>query len=134
MDNAVVSGFISASFERVAEEVDDLSGLVYRRYFAADQAAAALMAHMDDLTRGRMLNEVLRLVMAWDPAADAAYLDFEVRNHQYAYQVDGRMYRELLLALRDTVAEILGDSFELERVAWDARVAELLAEIEKRAG
>jgi hypothetical protein len=80
-----------------------------------------------------MLNEVLRLVMAWDPAGDAAYLDFEVRNHQYAYQVDGRMYRELLVALRDTVAEILGETFEPERAAWDARVAELLAEIEKRA-
>ena len=134
MDNKAISGVVGSSLERVALVVDDLSESVYQRYFAADPAAAALMAHMDDLTRGRMLNEVLRLVMEWDPVGDSAYLDFEVRNHQYAYRVDGGMYRELLLALREAVAQVLGESFEPDRLAWETRIADLLAEIETRVG
>lgn len=132
MNNQTVSALVTASLERVALVIEDLSEPVYRRYFAADPDAAALMAHMDDLTRGRMLNEVLRLVMDWDPEGDRAYLNFEVRNHQYAYQVEQGMYRELLFALRDTVADIRGVAFSAERAAWDARIQSLVAEIEAR--
>jgi hypothetical protein len=32
------------------------------------------------------------------------------------------------------VAQLLGDSFEPDRVAWESRIAGLLAEIEARAG
>lgn len=134
VDNKTISAVVSSTLERAALVVEDLSEPVYRRYFAADPDAAALMAHMDDLTRGRMLNEVLRLLMEWDPVSDSAYLNFEVRNHQYAYRVESRMYRELLVALRDVVAQLLGDSFEPDRVAWESRIAGLLAEIEARAG
>lgn len=121
------------TFELAAERVDDIVEPVYRRYFARDPEAAALMSHMDHLTLGRMLNEVMRLLMSSDYAVDASYLDFEVKNHEWAYRVQSRMYSELLASVRETVAEVLGSEWNAAcAAAWDERVARLLEEIEQR--
>jgi hypothetical protein len=121
------------SFERASERVDDIVEPVYRRYFARDPEAAALMSHMDHLTLGRMLNEVIRLLMSTDYAVDASYLDFEVKNHEWAYRVQSRMYSELLAAVRETVADVLGSEWDAaSAAAWDERVARLLDEIDRR--
>ena len=121
------------SFERASERVDDIVEPVYRRYFARDPEAAALMSHMDHLTLGRMLNEVIRLLMSTDYAVDASYLDFEVKNHEWAYRVQSRMYSELLAAVRETVADVLGSEWDaVSAAAWDERVGRLLQEIDRR--
>ena len=121
------------SFEQVAETLGDLVEPVYSRYFARDPAAAALMSHMDVLTRGRMLEEVLRLLMSTDFDDDQGYLDFEIRNHQGAYQVEARMYGELLEAVRDTVADAIGSEWdEVTDSAWRSRIDGLLLEIAGR--
>jgi hypothetical protein len=124
---------VHTSFELAAERIGDIVPPVYERYFARDPEAAALMAHMDELTLGRMLTEVVRLLMSTDFAEDAGYLDFEVKNHEWAYQVRARMYGELLLSVRETVAAALGAEWNAAYArAWDARVAGLVDEIGAR--
>jgi hypothetical protein len=71
---------VYSSFELAAERIGDIVPPVYERYFKRDPDAAALMAHMDELTLGRMLTEVVRLLMSTDFADDAGYLDFEVKT------------------------------------------------------
>ena len=121
------------SFELAAERIGDLVPPVYERYFARDPDAAALMAHMDELTLGRMLTEVVRLLMSTDYAEDAGYLDFEVKNHEWAYRVSARMYGELLASVRETVADALGAEWNAAYArAWDDRIAQLVKEIGAR--
>jgi hypothetical protein len=122
------------TFEVAAERIGDLVDPVYERYFARDPEAAALMEHMDQLTRGRMLTEVVRLLMSWSGETDGPYLDFEVRNHQQAYRVHERMYGELLTAVREVVAEALDSDWDADcAAAWNERVGQLVDEIHRRA-
>jgi hypothetical protein len=124
---------VSTSFELAAERIGDIVPPVYARYFARDPDAAALMAHMDELTLGRMLTEVIRLLLSTDFADDAGYLDFEVKNHEWAYQVRARMYGELLASVRETVADALGAEWNAAYArAWDERVTGLVKEIGAR--
>lgn len=130
-----VEDLVCRSFELAAERVGDLVEPVYARYFARDPEAAALMSHMDPLTRGRMLEEVVRLLMTSDYTAEQGYLDFEVKNHAGAYHVLARMYGELLESVRDTVREGIGADWDADcAAAWDARLKRLLAEIANRSG
>jgi hemoglobin-like flavoprotein len=123
------------SFEIAAERLGDIVEPVYARYFARDPNAAALMAHVDQYTRGRMLDEVLRLLMATEYTDDQGYLNFEVKNHDLAYRVHAEMYAELLEAVRDTLRETLGaDWDERYAAAWGERLGALLGEIEARLG
>jgi hypothetical protein len=136
MTSATETGedLVYASFEIAAERVGDIVEPVYARYFARDPDAAALMSHMDHLTLGRMLNEVVRLLMSEDFESDSGYLDFEVKNHQWAYRVHERMYGELLVAVRDTVAEAMGSDWSAAcAAAWDERLRKLLGEIGRRS-
>ena len=133
--NTEVEDPVYRSFELAAERVGDLVEPVYARYFARDPEAAALMSHMDPLTRGRMLEEVVRLLMTGDYTAEKGYLDFEVKNHAGAYHVLARMYGELLESVRDTVRDGIGADWDVDcAVAWDARLKSLLAEIANRSG
>ena len=129
-----VDAVVCRTFEVAAERIGDLVDPVYARYFAGDPDAEALMSHMDPLTRGRMLTEVLRLLMSWDDETDGPYLDFEVNNHQLAYRVQAPMYGELLQAVRDTVADAMGAEWDGECAsAWDARIGQLVDQIARRA-
>ncbi|MEX0942670.1 MAG: globin [Pseudomonadales bacterium] len=121
------------SLEVAAENAGDISEEVYKRYFARCPGSEALMSHIDHLVRGKMLNEVFRLVMLPDFTAEQQYLDFEVKNHKLAYSVEPHMYRNLLSALRDVVREASGEAWDdaTER-AWQARIDTLIAEIEAR--
>ena len=131
--NEAQGDLVYRSFELAAERIGDIVPPVYERYFARDPDAAALMAHMDELTLGRMLTEVVRLLMSTDYAEDSGYLDFEVKNHEWAYQVRARMYGELLLSVRETVADALGAEWNAAYArAWDARITELVKEIGAR--
>jgi hypothetical protein len=121
------------TFEQAAERLGDIVEPVYASYFARDPEAAALMSHMDNLTLGRMLTEVVRLLMSGDYRAEGGYLDFEVKNHQSAYRVHARMYRELLTSVRDVVAKAMGAEWDGAcATAWDRRIATLLDEIDRR--
>ncbi len=118
------------SLERAAEIGGDPTAAVYARYFTVCPESRAIMGHVDLHMQGRMLTEVLRLMMAVDPAADSAYLRFETTNHT-GYGVEQQMYAPLLTALRDTVRDTLGEEWQPRHAAsWADRIDSLLAQLD----
>ncbi len=124
---------VYASFEIVAEKAGDISPAVYKNYFARCPGSEALMAHIDDIVRGRMLDEVYRLMMNTDFRDEESYLNFEVKNHRLAYSVTPEMYGNLLAALKEVIAESLeSDWNEAYDQAWQSRIDLFLKEIKTR--
>jgi hemoglobin-like flavoprotein len=117
---------IAESLELLGESDADIYGRVYEHFFRMNPEAEELMTHMDELTRGRMLEEVTRLLMVEDLGAESAYVTFEYNNHKTAYSVQSRMYRELFDAFAITVKEIVGGAWRPEfDEAWLSRAKEL---------
>lgn len=124
---------VIASLEVAAAQAGDISEEVYKRYFERCPGSQALMSHIDHLIRGKMLDEVLRLIMLPGFSAEQQYLDFEVKNHRLAYSVEPHMYRNLLSALRDVVKDAAGKAWDDDiEVAWQTRIDMLTGEIEAR--
>jgi hypothetical protein len=124
---------ISESLELAAESAGDITEAVYRLYFERCPGSAELMSHIDHIVRGRMLEEVLRLLMQPDYCGEQEYLDFEMKNHRQAYSVEPHMYGNLLGALRDTIRDSLDSAWSDEfEAAWQARLDRLLEEISAR--
>ena len=121
--NAVL---IEQTFERVAERAGDITGRVFDRYFERSAASRALMDHMDEHMLGRMMEQVLLLLMERGDSELDGYLAFETQAHT-SYGVDQTMYAELMGAVTDVIASALGDDFQAEeRAAFDARTRYLL--------
>ena len=93
------------------------------------------MGHMDDLQRGKMMDEVYRLLMVEDFGAEAEYLNWEINNHEIAYSVMPDMYDDFFAALKETIQEVMGpdwnDDFDN---AWSAKIDQLVSEIKPRFG
>ncbi len=88
------------------------------------------MAHVDHLVQGRMMEEVLRLLMVEDASLEDQYLTFEMKTHQEAYNVVESMYGSLLAAVWQIVREAVGEDWnENYENAWQQRVTLLLNEI-----
>lgn len=122
------------SLEIVAECDTDITKDVYDRYFSRCEGSWALMSHLDDIVRGKMLDEVLRLIMQPDLKDEQTYLNFEIDNHKRAYNVEPHMYGNLLTALRDAVREAVGGRWTTAmESAWRERIELLLHEIDARA-
>lgn len=124
---------VLASFERTAEVAGDITAAVYRRFYARAPEAERLMQHVDPHMQGRMLEELLDLLMTPPEDLSADYLRFETGNHR-GYGVTADQYRPLLEAVRDTVREALGDGWD-ERCAeaWQRRIDCLDAELRRYA-
>jgi hemoglobin-like flavoprotein len=117
------------SFERAAETGEDVTRRVHQSFLAADEQHAPLMDHMDEHMLGRMMEEVLTVLMAEEPASQRAYLHFEIDSHR-AYGVLVSMYPDFLAAVRDTIRELLGDNWNPDyESAWNERISQVLAEI-----
>lgn len=128
-----MNDLVTETLEIAAELKGDITPLIYTRYFERCPGSEALMSHIDELVRGKMMVEVYRLVMLDDYSDEAAYLTFEVNNHALAYSVEPNMYNNLLTSLMDTVAEVLGDQWTQAMVdAWEDRLEALTREIETR--
>jgi hypothetical protein len=118
-----------ASLELAAEKAGDISPAVYDRYFERCPDSRAIMIHTDAYMRGRMLDEVFRLLMSGGVEEEREYLQFETTNHR-AYGAAPHMYENVLLAVRDVVAQVLGAEFSGEMdQAWKQRVQDLLSVI-----
>jgi len=118
--------YIEESLGVLAETDVDVYGKIYEHFFRGNPAAETLMSHMDDLTRGRMLEEVTRLLLVDDLGSESEYLDFEMNNHQLAYSVEAAMYLELLEAFHLVVKDIAGDQWRVEfEKSWTGRINEL---------
>jgi hypothetical protein len=120
---------VVASLEQLADDAGDVSQELFRRFSASCPASAALMSHMDDYMLGRMMQDVLLLVMTPPDEIDRHYLSFEVDSHR-AYGVTPEMFEPLLVIVRDSVKEHLGERWtpRLE-AAWAERIEQLVAHI-----
>jgi hypothetical protein len=120
---------VMRSFEIAAERVGDITAPVYERYYGLCPASKSLMSHIDGYVQGRMLEEVIELLLTERPETLRDYLRFETKTH-VSYGVEQPMYANLLAAVRDTVRDALASDWNVgyER-AWDDRVGTLLAEI-----
>ncbi len=116
---------IVTSLEVAASLRDDLTGPVYARHARAAPDTHDLMSHMDAYMRGRMLNDLLALLMTEPEEVDPGYLAFEVQSHR-AYGVTPAMFRPLLECVRDTVAGLLGERWTpCMDAAWGSRISAL---------
>ena len=87
------------------------------------------MEHMDEHMLGRMMDQVLLLIM--EPGEDelASYIQFETASHR-SYGVQPHMYESLMRSVQDVIASELGNSFSPEMAtAFQARIDYLLGEI-----
>ncbi len=120
---------IVCALEGVAERAGDITGAVIARYFERCGDSRALMEHMDEHMLGRMVEQVLLLIMEDGDAGLAGYLEFETAAHR-AYGVEHHMYVSLMGAVQDVIADTLGEDFTREMAdALSARIDFLLNEI-----
>lgn len=120
---------ITASLEQFADD-GDVSAALHRRFAAARPDLGALMSHMDDYMLGRMMGDVLTLLIT-DPAElDLGYLDFEVTSHR-AYGVTPEMFPPLLQVVRDSVRDAIGRHWDGATAgAWERRVESIQSAID----
>jgi hypothetical protein len=113
-------------FERVAEAGVDITPQVFREFEAATPGVGQHIAMMDPYMRGRMLEQVIKLLMG---ETEDGYLAFEVRTH-HGYGANDAFYRSLLEAVKQVVRELSGGSWtEHEDAAWDSTIERIVGEI-----
>ena len=115
------SELLVTSLEMAADKMDDITEQVYALYFKASPESRDLMGHMDMLMCGRMLNEVITLIIMPDNDLEVT-LKFEVKTHA-ANGVDLNMYLLLFNALHSVIRTTVGDGWNPEiESAWKERV------------
>ena len=121
---------VLASLELAAEHSGDITAEVYQRFYSLCPAALEVMSHVDQHMQGRMLEEVLELLMTPPETLDPGQLSFEIDNHR-AYGVAAEQYGPILDAVRDVVREQLGDAWSAAfATAWASRIEALLTRIQ----
>lgn len=124
---------IYATLERLAEQHDDVTALLHQRFAARAPESAALMTHMDEHMLGRMMSDLLTLVMTPPEAIDNGYLGFEVQSHR-AYGVTPDMFPPLLEVVRDAAREASGTTWDADtETAWQQRMRDICAAIDRVA-
>jgi hypothetical protein len=122
---------IIASLEIAAEKCGDINPAVYERYFQKSPGSEELMIQIDHLVRGKMMEEIMRLLMSEDFAGEDEYLTFEMKTHEEAYSVIKSMYGSLLHSVWEILKEGLGDEWtDAFEAAWDNRIQALELAIE----
>jgi hemoglobin-like flavoprotein len=125
---------IMESLEFLAESEEDIYGKVYEYFYQENAEAEALMSHMDELTKGKMLEEVTRLLLSEDLTEESTYLDFELNTHTYSYSVALPMYQQLFASFAAAIKEVIGNNWRPDMDdAWQARIAELTRTMEAHA-
>ena len=117
-------------FEELAKSDRDISSEVYQRFTASMPEADQHIGYMDSRMRGRMLDQVYRLLL---DDVDEDYLQFETNMHK-AYGADPGLYRGLLTAVKDSVSAAMQDSWTAtHNAAWDRTIARVVDKIEQLA-
>ena len=113
MTNDEQTAHILAAMERVAEKAGDVSPAIFARYFERCGESKALMDHMDEHMLGRMMDQVLLLIM--EPGEDelTSYIAFETASHR-SYGVEPHMYESLMKSVQDVLASELAEDFTPE--------------------
>ncbi len=89
-----------ATLESAAAAEPDFYAKTFARYFELCPDSAELMLHTDELMRGRMMEQVVSLLMDADAGSLEVYFKFEVANHE-AYGAKPQMYAHLFQACED---------------------------------
>lgn len=119
---------ISRCFERVAQSAVDLTPLVYEKFVESMPQAIQRIDYMDDRMRGRMLDQIYKLLLG---DVDSGYLAFETDMHR-GYGADITLYRGILESVRDAVKGCLQDTWSGEEAAaWDRSIRRITGEIEQ---
>lgn len=125
---------IIASLDIIADKDIDIFPLVYGHYYQECPESEALMLDASAQAKGKMLEEVMRLLMSDDLSVEESYLGFEIKYHEDAYRVHQSMYVSLLNAVVSAIKEALGESWnENFNNAWEKRIASLLQAIKNNA-
>lgn len=128
-----MSDLVYQTFELAAERAGDVTPEVYRRYYERSPESERIMSHVDPYMQGRMMEEVLGLMMTPPSQLPGDYLTFETANHA-SYGVAHHLYRPLFEALRDTIREAVGEDWNADfGSAWAERIDGLVAHIEAAA-
>ena len=124
---------ILTSFELAAEKVEDITDDIYKKYFANCPESEDLLKNVDQGVKGKMVQEVIRLIMVEDYSEENEYLNFEVKFHQSSYAVELHMYSNLLAAVHTVIKDLIGTEWTTEfEHAWTNRLGNLSKELEKR--
>jgi hemoglobin-like flavoprotein len=130
-DRAAISecDTVLQTFSQLAETGQGITPRIYEFYFERCPGSQALMAHVDHRMKGRMMDEVFKLLMTEELPRQRDYLRFETKTHE-GYGVEPVMYENLLLAVMDSVKESLASTWtEGYESAWKIRLQSLLREI-----
>ena len=120
---------VLTSFELAAESGRDITADAYARFYSRCPEAREVMSHVDLHMQGRMLEEVLELLMTPGGDVEPGQLAFEMSNHR-SYGTSPDHYRPLLEAVRDTVSAELGEDWNADFAeAWELRINTLLGQI-----
>lgn len=119
---------LNQCFETLASADIDIAGPVYKKYLAAMPEVAEHIECLDDRMRGRMLDQVYRLLLD-DVHED--YLTFETVTHR-CYGATNQRYQGLLEAVKNSVKEALGESWSAEMEhAWSSKIESIIEDIKQ---
>lgn len=124
---------LNETLELAAARCDDLTPLVFQRFFARRPGAVELFSipdpQMPPLGCGQMLYELICLLL--DGAAGqtyvGAYMQGIAEDHRQHRVLDRALYQDFLAALADVVAGLLGaDWCQAHAEAWERQSESLL--------
>ena len=129
MEDAIAR--VAASLEVAAGSEDDLSHAFFESYLKRCPDSRALMEHMDDHMRGRMMSGIYDLMLVASDEDQRRYMAFELDNHT-SYGARPHMYEHLFDALLESVREACGEAWTEDwEQAWRARMNTLLTEAQR---
>ena len=129
----MANALIEATLERVAVSDSDFDQRCFERFFQMSEEGNSLMAHMDQVHRGKMMAEIYRLLLADKLEDEADYLNWEAKNHETAYSVPKNLYAIFMGAFQALVAATLGSAWSgAESDAFSARCNQIAHEIQSR--
>ena len=129
----MMNDLIDTSLELAAENAGDITFAIYEQYYLLCPDAKPLIETVDLGVQGKMIQEVMRLIMLSDYVGEANYLKFEVKCHKTSFSVEGHMYSLLLQAVYLVVKDAIKDVVDWDQTfeeAWQQRINDLLGEIE----
>jgi len=120
------SEVLKRCFERLAETGIDITGAVYRQFEATAPDVGMYIGAMDERMRGRMLEQVFKLLLG---ETEEGYLAFEARMHR-GYGANAYFYRSLLEAVAHSVREEMGEEWSAaDDAAWNRTIGRIVDEI-----
>ena len=119
------------TLESAAEAAPDIYELAFNRYFELCPESKELLQHSDELMRGRMMEQVMGLLMDDNAVELDIYFKFEISNHE-GYGAAPHMYQHLFAACKEVTQTHSGDVWNASaNESWDQQISVLLGLIEK---